>query len=130
MNATARKKGKMKRSLAVRRSIGIQWEETHWACAIRKKPSVARRSSRDREHAAAMVALISWRRNAPAQTLINVDFGVGTQSAKVGPAATRQATNDFWNLYRFLSAMRREYGEMRVVMRCSTAASSRRTGPT
>jgi hypothetical protein len=35
-----------------------------------------------------------------AQTLINVDFGVGSRSAKVGFAATGQSTNDFWNLYR------------------------------
>ena len=35
-----------------------------------------------------------------AQTLLNIDFGVGTHSAKNGFAATGQATNDFWNLYR------------------------------
>ncbi len=35
-----------------------------------------------------------------AQTLLNIDFGVGTHSAKSGFAATGQATNDFWNLYR------------------------------
>lgn len=35
----------------------------------------------------------------PAQTLLNVDFGVGEKSAKTGFAATGQATNDFWNLY-------------------------------
>ncbi|HYV33122.1 MAG TPA: hypothetical protein VEO53_18690 [Candidatus Binatia bacterium] len=34
------------------------------------------------------------------QTLLNVDFGVGHQSAKTGFAATGQSTNDFWNLYR------------------------------
>jgi len=34
-----------------------------------------------------------------AQTLLNVDFGVGEKSAKTGFAATGQATNDFWNLY-------------------------------
>ncbi|MCI0747227.1 MAG: hypothetical protein L0Y58_17625 [Verrucomicrobia subdivision 3 bacterium] len=34
------------------------------------------------------------------QLLINVDFGVGTHSAKLGPAATGLASNDFWNLYR------------------------------
>src|SRR5438445_9669336 len=34
-----------------------------------------------------------------AQTLLNVDFGVGTKSAKVGVAATGQSTNDYWNLY-------------------------------
>jgi hypothetical protein len=35
-----------------------------------------------------------------AQTLINVDFGVGKSSPKTGWAATGQSTNDFWNLYR------------------------------
>src|SRR5262245_41417369 len=31
--------------------------------------------------------------------LLNVDFGSGTTSAKVGFAATGQSTNDYWNLY-------------------------------
>src|SRR5439155_785707 len=31
--------------------------------------------------------------------LLNVDFGAGTNSAKVGFAATGQSTNDYWNLY-------------------------------
>lgn len=35
-----------------------------------------------------------------AQTLINVDFGAGRQSRKIGMAAFGQTTNDFWNLYR------------------------------
>ena len=35
-----------------------------------------------------------------AQTLINVDFGVGTASPKTGFAATGMSTNDVWNLYR------------------------------
>ncbi|MBI4026254.1 MAG: hypothetical protein HY360_14805 [Verrucomicrobia bacterium] len=35
-----------------------------------------------------------------AQTLINVDFGAGTNSSKIGFAATGMRTNDFWNLYR------------------------------
>src|SRR5690349_9834713 len=35
-----------------------------------------------------------------AQTLINVDFGVGAGSAKTGLAATGTGTNDYWNLYR------------------------------
>ncbi len=35
-----------------------------------------------------------------AQTLINVNFGVGSSSHKTGFAATGQATNDYWNLYR------------------------------
>lgn len=35
-----------------------------------------------------------------AQSLINVDFGVGVTSLKTGWGATGQATNDYWNLYR------------------------------
>ncbi len=35
-----------------------------------------------------------------AQVLWNIDFGVGSHSAKTGFAATGQSTNDFWNLYR------------------------------
>ena len=34
------------------------------------------------------------------QTLVNVDFGVGTASLKTGMAATGMGTNDYWNLYR------------------------------
>jgi len=37
---------------------------------------------------------------SPAQTFINVDFGVGATSPKRGLAATGMGTNDFWNLYR------------------------------
>ncbi|MBI3418071.1 MAG: hypothetical protein HY043_22505 [Verrucomicrobia bacterium] len=37
---------------------------------------------------------------ARAQSLINVDFGAGSVSTKIGFAATGQATNDFWNRYR------------------------------
>ena len=36
---------------------------------------------------------------AHAQVLLNVDFGVGAASGKVGFAATGLATNDFWNLH-------------------------------
>jgi hypothetical protein len=35
-----------------------------------------------------------------AQSLINIDFGVGSQSRKSGFAATGERTNDLWNLYR------------------------------
>jgi hypothetical protein len=45
------------------------------------------------------LALLFLAVTSPAQTLINVDFGVGEKSAKTGFAATGQATNDFWNLY-------------------------------
>ncbi len=47
--------------------------------------------------ALALLALVTWP--ARGQVLLNVDFGVGRQSAKTGFAATGQATNDFWNLY-------------------------------
>ena len=35
-----------------------------------------------------------------AQSLINIDFGVGSHSLKTGFAATGESTNDFWNLFR------------------------------
>jgi prepilin-type processing-associated H-X9-DG protein len=35
-----------------------------------------------------------------AQCLINIDFGVGSRSAKSGFAATGVGTNDYWNLFR------------------------------
>ena len=47
-----------------------------------------------------LCALLLLNASLHAQTLLNVDFGVGTHSAKIGFAATGQATNDFWNLYR------------------------------
>jgi hypothetical protein len=47
--------------------------------------------------AAALVALTAA---VQAQTLVNVDFGVGTASQKTGMAATGMGTNDYWNLYR------------------------------
>ncbi len=45
------------------------------------------------------LALLFLAATSSAQTLLNVDFGVGEKSAKTGFAATGQATNDFWNLY-------------------------------
>src|SRR5207247_5267195 len=33
------------------------------------------------------------------QSLLNVDFGIGTSSGKVGYAAVGKSDNDFWNLY-------------------------------
>ena len=47
-----------------------------------------------------MVAVLALISNLSAQTLLNLDFGVGTASPKSGFAATGMATNDFWNLYR------------------------------
>ena len=35
-----------------------------------------------------------------AQSLLNIDIGVGNASRKMGFAATGESTNDFWNLYR------------------------------
>jgi type II secretory pathway pseudopilin PulG len=48
----------------------------------------------------ALAAFLTAAASLPAQTLINVDFGVGSASSKKGPAATGMGTNDFWNLYR------------------------------
>jgi type II secretory pathway pseudopilin PulG len=50
-----------------------------------------------RRLALALLAVVSA---AQGQTLLNVDFGVGVASPKMGPAATGLGTNDFWNLYR------------------------------
>ena len=47
-----------------------------------------------------LTILSSLLPNAPAQSLLNIDFGVGSRSPKTGFAATGQTTNDFWNLYR------------------------------
>ncbi|HEY2952333.1 MAG TPA: hypothetical protein VGK40_07115, partial [Verrucomicrobiae bacterium] len=49
---------------------------------------------------AVLVSLFLLCLTAPAQSLLDIDFGVGTRSAKTGFAATGQGTNDFWNLYR------------------------------
>ncbi len=47
-------------------------------------------------------AFVSWvlPLGLVGQTLINIDFGVGVESAKTGFAATGMGTNDYWNLYR------------------------------
>ncbi len=50
-----------------------------------------------------ILALLLLTTTASAQVLLNVDFGVGTTSAKTGFAATGQGTNDHWNLYRHYS---------------------------
>jgi type II secretory pathway pseudopilin PulG len=47
-----------------------------------------------------VAALVVLAAPLEAQTLINVDFGVGTASLKTGLAATGMGTNDHWNLYR------------------------------
>ena len=48
-----------------------------------------------------LFAILILLRFSPAfaQVLLNVDFGVGAASGKVGFAATGLATNDFWNLH-------------------------------
>jgi hypothetical protein len=46
-----------------------------------------------------VAALVVLAAPLEAQTLINVDFGVGTASLKTGLAATGMGTNDHWNLY-------------------------------
>lgn len=79
------------------RSIDIQWHQTQWPGAMRKREALLCRQRRW-FCTAALSALFLC--TAQGQTLINVDFGVGAKSAKVGPAATGQSTNDFWNLYR------------------------------
>ena len=48
----------------------------------------------------ALAALVALATPLEAQTLINVDFGVGTASLKTGMAAAGMGTNDYWNLYR------------------------------
>src|ERR1035437_5818893 len=48
----------------------------------------------------AVAAFLALAATPQAQTLINVDFGVGTASLKTGLAATGMGTNDYWNLYR------------------------------
>jgi len=48
----------------------------------------------------AVAAFLALAATQQAQTLINVDFGVGTSSLKTGLAATGMGTNDHWNLYR------------------------------
>jgi hypothetical protein len=48
----------------------------------------------------AVAALLLFALPGRAQVLLNVDFGVGNRSPKIGFAGTGQSTNDFWNLYR------------------------------
>ncbi|MCX6921938.1 MAG: hypothetical protein NT154_01775, partial [Verrucomicrobia bacterium] len=48
----------------------------------------------------AVAAFVVLAAPMQAQTLINVDFGVGMASSKTGIAATGMGTNDYWNLYR------------------------------
>jgi hypothetical protein len=47
-----------------------------------------------------LTILLSLTCPVRSQTLLNIDFGVGTASLKSGFAATGMGTNDFWNLYR------------------------------
>jgi type II secretory pathway pseudopilin PulG len=45
------------------------------------------------------LTLLAIAKCSQAQSLINIDFGSGPASPKIGMAATGIATNDFWNLY-------------------------------
>src|SRR6266511_264660 len=49
--------------------------------------------------ALAVAQLSSFVSLIHSQQLLNIDFGVGTNSAKVGLAAVGRSTNDYWNLY-------------------------------
>ena len=51
-------------------------------------------------HWGVVAGLVALAAPLQAQTLINVDFGVGTASLKTGMAAAGMGTNDYWNLYR------------------------------
>lgn len=48
---------------------------------------------------AAFLLGVAWGQSLQGQTLLNVDFGSGADSPKMGGAATARSTNDFWNLY-------------------------------
>src|SRR2546423_14416 len=48
---------------------------------------------------AVIVQLSFFDTKALSQPLLNVDFGYGANSAKVGFAAIGQTTNDYWNFY-------------------------------
>ena len=56
-------------------------------------------SSLARMGALALAGILSSQ-ISQAQSLINIDFGVGSHSLKTGFAATGESTNDFWNLFR------------------------------
>lgn len=47
-----------------------------------------------------VVTMLGGCLSASGQLLVNIDFGGGTNSAKVGYAATGFSTNDHWNRYR------------------------------
>src|SRR5438874_12270051 len=51
-------------------------------------------------HCTVVIAQLGFFASAlHSRSLLNVDFGVGTSSAKVGFAAVGETDNDFWNLY-------------------------------
>ena len=61
-----------------------------------------------------------------AQTLLNLDFGVGKASPKTGLAATGMGTDDFWNLYRHYEPKYAPAKFARSSMRSWFMGSSRR----
>src|SRR2546423_651216 len=67
---------------------------------ILPKPSLAGTRGRQQIARWAIAVLCCILPGAYGQSLLNIDFGVGSHSAKTGFAATGQTTNDFWNLYR------------------------------
>src|SRR5688572_27898298 len=107
----------MKTVTSLRRfkSLELHWQETEWPCEVQYKqvdsprdcpePQRARRQRLIRQRpwrwrfAAMLFVLLTFCGVARAQMLVNVDFGVGRESLKIGPAAIGQSTNDFWNLY-------------------------------
>src|SRR3954469_14381011 len=67
---------------------------------IRRNLSNFREFNQGMNQAYSLIVLLFARSCAHAQSLINLDFGAGSVSAKSGFAATGQSTNDFWNRYR------------------------------
>ncbi len=47
-----------------------------------------------------LLVLAAWIHSSQAQSLVNIDFGVGKTSQKSGLAAAGLQSDDFWNLYR------------------------------
>jgi hypothetical protein len=67
---------------------------------IRRNLSNLREFNQGMNQAYSLIILLFTLSCAHAQSLINLDFGAGSVSAKNGFAATGQSTNDFWNRYR------------------------------
>ncbi len=95
-------------SVSHHRDGGIERGETNRNAAVKNRPVPMKTTNPDHllntsailRRAAGLLILLCLSASLHAQTLLNVDFGVGSRSAKTGFAATGQSTNDFWNLYR------------------------------